>query len=99
MKFKNKGKWQMQFESFNVEWTSIPKCLQTKESAQVNEANPYEKQWYEYVNGTKGSFMKHLANAFMQADIKNHRKLYSAFPEVGKIFMLWKTAGESDKPY
>ena len=41
--------------------------------------------------------MQHLAQAFQQADMKNAKKLYDAFPEVGKLFILWKTNGQKDK--
>ena len=66
------------------------------ESFRINEDNPYEKEWEEYRNGTKGSFMKHLANAFQQADTKNLEKLESAFPQVAKKFCLWKSNGKAD---
>lgn len=66
------------------------------ESAQKNEAD-YSKDWELYRNGAKGSFMQHLAQAFQQADMKNAKKLYDAFPEVGKLFILWKTNGQKDK--
>lgn len=73
-------------------------ALDLEESAQVNEDNPHEKEWDEYRNGVKGSFMKHLANAFQQADMSNLKKLHSAFPEVSKKFWLWKTVGKQEKP-
>lgn len=63
---------------------------------QKNEAD-YSKDWELYRNGAKGSFMQHLAQAFQQADMKNAKKLYDAFPEVGKLFILWKTNGQKDK--
>lgn len=66
------------------------------ESSQKNEAD-YTKDWELYRNGAKGSFMQHLAQAFQQADMKNAKKLYDAFPEVGKLFMLWKTNGQKDR--
>lgn len=69
---------------------------QLNESVEIHEENPHEKEWDEYRNGVKGSFMKYLALAFQQADMKNLMKLQSAFPEVGKIFALWKTSGEKD---
>lgn len=67
------------------------------ESSQKNEDNPHEKDWEEYRNGTRGSFVKYLALAFQQADLNNLKKLYNAFPDVGKKFALWKSAGKSDK--
>ena len=60
------------------------------------EENPYQEEWEEYASGGKGSFMKYIALAFQQADSKNVLKLQSAFPEVSKIFALWKTAGKKD---
>ena len=69
---------------------------QLNESVEMHEENPYAKEWEEYLNGSKGSFMKYLSLAFQQADLKNIAKLQSAFPEVGKIFALWKTNGEKD---
>ena len=69
---------------------------QLNESSAKYEENPHQEEWEEYTSGGKGSFMKYIALAFQQADSKNVLKLQSAFPEVGKIFALWKTAGKKD---
>lgn len=78
----------------SIEKAYIQKFM--NESNAKHEDNPYEKEWEEYRTGVKGSFMKYLALAFQQADTKNIIKLQSAFPEVGKIFALWKTNGAQD---
>ena len=69
----------------------------TRESKEQKNEADYSKDWELYRNGAKGSFMQHLAQAFQQADMKNAKKLYDAFPEVGKLFMLWKTNGQKDR--
>ena len=58
--------------------------------------NLFEERWEEYLNGTRGSFMRYLSHAFQQADSDNLEKLYHAFPAVGKDYMLWQTSGRTN---
>lgn len=52
--------------------------------------NPFEKEWTEYVNGSKGSFVQYIAKAFQVADSKNFAILYKAFPIIGSAFKSFK---------
>lgn len=61
-----------------------------RKSRRNEEHSDFDFEWEDYLSGEMGDFMRHLAKAFNQADLKNLAKLEKSFPEVYKVFAEFK---------